>query len=290
MRILWLGRRHKDLNSPAMPHLRDALGKLAHVELSTINEKYNEENHDVVILGPICADLPYYKIKGWKIPKVMICSDPQSDLLSHKTYAKEYNVDLALLIYSNWINEYKKHLSCQVGWLPFCLSDVYSNTYKDITLSCAIANGPLYPIRLLMKKDKRLHRFIRVEFGIQDKRLEWTKYIEILNRSKILVFDNSTWDFTILKWLEGFSTNNLVMTPIPADGEKTHFKPYYNFIPITQTNYFEKICEYVENDKERVKIAGNGRKTFLKYHTSTIRAKQLYTKLKKLLNKQCDVK
>lgn len=286
MKVLWLGRNVKQMQGRSVPHLRSSLGQLVTLKVS---QKIEEKPlaYDVVVIGVKRADLPKYaELTKWAIPKVMICSDPYQDFKYHAYYAEKYKINLALLVCGSWIPFYRKRLSCTVDRLPWCLNDVCTNTKKDITLAYATsANRSVYPIRNLMNKDKRLSQFKTVKFGAgTGKRLKWTTYMEVLNRSKILAFGNSIWRYALQKYFEGFSTKNLVISPTPKDAEKLHFKPYENYVPITQENYFEVISEYVKNENERKKIAEDGRETFLKYHTSQIRAKQLFQKLKRLLN------
>jgi len=73
------------------------------------------------------------------------------------------------------------------------------------------------------------------------------------------------------------------MAPMPEEGKEMHFKPYENFVPITTDNYFEQIIKYLADDNERKRIVNNARETFIKYHTSSIRVKQLYKKLEELI-------
>lgn len=278
-RILWLGRTLPDLNTRAMPSLREALNKLTQVTLFTtkdIVEQPKESDYDLVIVGPIQRDLPKWSfLSKWKIPKVMICSDPQSDIAFHKFYSRRYGIDLALLVAGNWIPFYKRHLKCSLGWLPFCIDDIMLKSYKDVNLSYSVANTPFYPIRYLMKSDKRLYKFSRVAFGSADTRLNRSDYNELLNRSKVLAFDNSIWNLPVIKWLEGLSTLNLIMSPAPECAKELGFEPYKNFVPITEDDYFEKIEEYFKKSKERVRITNKGRKLFLERHTADIRAREL---------------
>lgn len=278
-RILWLGRNLPDLNTRAMPSLRAALSKSTRLTLYTTKDIVKlpkESSYDLVIIGPIRTDLSEWAfLSKWKIPKVMICSDPQSDIAYHKFYSRKYGVDLALLACGNWIPFYGKHLKCDLGWLPFCIDDIMVRTYKDVNLSYSVSDSPFYPIRFLMKRDKRLYKFSRVSFGAEGVRLKKEDYNELLNRSKILAFDNSVWNLPVIKWLEGFSTLNLVMSPTPEYAEMLGFKPYKNFVPITEDDYFEKIEEYSEKSRERVRITNRGRKLFLERHTPDIRVKEL---------------
>ena len=289
MKILWLGRKKEVCNMPTFPNLRESLEKITDFTFDSVTgfdvNHWKPKGFDVVIVGACVSEFEDWKgLETWNIPKAMICNDPQSDFHFHKYYAKKYNVNLMLLIIDYWVSFYRKRLSCQVEWLPYSLKDIFVNTQKDIDVMYGISNGPLYPIRMLMKDDKRLVKFSRVPFGIGDVRYEWSDYRKFLNRSKILIADNSAWNYVLLKWLEGFSAKSLVLSQIPPDGEKMNLKPYYNFVPISKDNYFDKISEYLNNEEERRRIAERGRETFLEYHTADIRAKQLLKIIEDVLN------
>jgi len=111
MKVLWLGKQREDFSGRGIPDLMDSLEEIVEMTLYTpsvkdnINEELNESNYDVIILGPSRSLLDAYEELGkWKIPKVMICSDPQSDAAHHIYWAKHYKVNLMLLLYGSWMD------------------------------------------------------------------------------------------------------------------------------------------------------------------------------------------
>lgn len=291
LKILWFGIQDDEYNARGIPDLKESLGKITSIYSYKPNGKidvkklFGKSDYDVIVLDPTRKILDHYiNLDKWEIPKIMICSDPQNDLPFHVYYSNFYKVNLILLLYNSWTPLYKKRVKCKVDSLPWSSSDLKWDFNKDINLVYSVADSPLYPIRMLMNSDTRMNSILQtIKCGKSEYRLDWHKYIEVLNRSKILAFDNSVWNFTVLKWLEGFSTECLIMAPMPEEAEEMHFEPYKNFVPITTEDYFEKIIKYLCDEEERIRIAENGRKTFIKYHTSDIRSKQLYDKLEKLI-------
>lgn len=73
------------------------------------------------------------------------------------------------------------------------------------------------------------------------------------------------------------------MASMPFDREDLHFEPGFDFVEINKENFLEKIRYYLRHENERRKIARRGCETVKKYHTVTIRAKQLVDYLKNII-------
>jgi len=56
-----------------------------------------------------------------------------------------------------------------------------------------------------------------------------------------------------------------------------------NFVEVDIDNYMEKVRYYLDNEKERRRIANNAYAMVRKYHSSDMRAKQLIGYLEELL-------
>jgi hypothetical protein len=292
MRVLWCDREKS--NAPSFMMMRRQLKSL--VELTVVYSKYkynmphtfSEKNYDAIIVGPFAADLNAWSgLEHYSIPKIMICSDPLSDVGHHVFYARKYKIDNLWFLYPSYIPFYQKYLSnVKYDSLPWWISDLKTNAVKKIDVTYTIGNSPFNPIRFLMTNDSRYSN--AVKFGIGPDRLEWVDYYNILKQSKLLVFDGSIYNYPILKFIEGMMMECCMLAPTPESSEILKLKEYENFVPINTENYHEKIQEYLHNEEMRQKIAANARKTYLENHTTEIRARQIVEKLEKIINGQIE--
>jgi spore maturation protein CgeB len=176
--------------------------------------------------------------------------------------------------------------------------------YKDIDITFLGAVNKYYPLREIIKKELPLFakknnykiinpcRILLVPKFLQRndilEKLPYyqygKKYVNTLNRSKILIFCSSIYKYPVLKYFEGMASGCLVMADEPGGSKELGFKDGYNFVKINKENWKEKVSYYLENEEERNKIGANARDTILKYHTHNIRAKEMYLHIKSYLN------
>lgn len=102
-----------------------------------------------------------------------------------------------------------------------------------------------------------------------------------INESKICVTGSSSYKYLVQKYYEVTACGTLLMADLPMDAEYQHFIPEYNFIEVSPSNILSKAKYYLENEEEANRIADNGRKTILQYHTHDIRGRDLMEILKK---------
>ena len=101
------------------------------------------------------------------------------------------------------------------------------------------------------------------------------KYVEVLGRSKIFIFDSSIYKYPLLKYFEGMACGTCVMADVPFRADKLHFIPNKNFIEVNLGNWKQKLEYYLRNNVERERITECGYQTVLKYHTCETRARKL---------------
>lgn len=247
-----------------------------------------EFDYDVVIIGYFTIDIEansWLNLRNLDIPKVMMCSDPHNNFPSHIFYAEQFDVDSMLLAYKPWIKQYARKTICNIGWLPWSFNDIYDpKTPKTVNAVFAPADTPLYPLRTLMYV-----RWMKEKFqahpigGFSEYTRSWDKYMRFLNKTRLFLFDNSFYNYSLKKWFEAFSMNMAVLSPQLDEQEDLHFIPDVNYVPVTKDNWYEKFKYYMEHKEEAEEIGKKARETYLKYHTSDIRALQLIEKLKELL-------
>jgi hypothetical protein len=297
MKIVWCDRTEGD--TPSTPSFKQMRVKLreklendimlvSNAERVNMKERFSSSDFDIIVIGPFASDLDCWDGLGeLKIPKVMFVSDPQSDIAYHVYYARKYKVNALLFLYPAWIPIYQKYLNCKMFEFPWWLNDCKQEVEKTIDVANQMANSPFHPVRWHVSEDKRLDKNItRVSFGLNEFRLGWKEYVELLNKTKLLVFDGSFWNLPILKYVEGMVMQCCMLAPSPEREDVLHLKPYENYVPVTVDNYYDKILEYLDDYEAAKKIAYDGRKTFLKYHTTEIRMNELLQKLGEVINGQ----
>ncbi|GAG60074.1 unnamed protein product, partial [marine sediment metagenome] len=100
-------------------------------------------------------------------------------------------------------------------------------------------------------------------------------YVRVLARSRAMLFGSSKWRYMVRKYFEGMACRTLVMADSPRSADLVHFKPGWNFVEIDRGNWREKLEYYLTHEEERLEIAQRGYETYLRYHTSAVRARDL---------------
>lgn len=102
-----------------------------------------------------------------------------------------------------------------------------------------------------------------------------SRYATVLALSKIFIFGTSIFKYPLLKFPEAMACKTCVMADTPYTAEELHLVPGYNYVAINENNWVARLKYYIKHDKEREEIAERGYETFLKYHTTDIRAQQV---------------
>lgn len=287
LRILFGDRENS--SSVPMASLKRELSKIA--EMTFIPplpiQLIHPNQYDVFVIGPFASDLSSWQgMEKINIPKIMICSDPQSDISHHVYYAEKYKIKNLFMIYPSWINVYRSR--CNVNYVPFpwWSDDYFVPTDKTIDVMYSIANSPFYPMRYEMQLNESImRRFGNVlPYGDPKTRLKFEDYITYMTKAKISAFDGSTSDICVLKYIEGMCLQTCIVAPISLDMPTLRLWDEENYVQATYKNVFRIIKELLK-DKDRIeRISRNGRETYLKYHTTQIRAEQFIEYVTHILN------
>jgi hypothetical protein len=107
------------------------------------------------------------------------------------------------------------------------------------------------------------------------------KYADYLSRAKCFLFGTSVFKYPLLKFFEGMASGACVFSDLPLQWQSFHFEPSKNMVNITIDNWKNRLKYFLDNKKERKKIALAGYKMTMKYHTNSTRARELISFLEK---------
>jgi len=102
-----------------------------------------------------------------------------------------------------------------------------------------------------------------------------SRYAETIAHSKTLLFGCSIYKYPLLKYLEGWACKTCVVADKPFTMKRMHMLPMNNFVDIDMKNWENKLTYYLNNDRQREKIAERGYKMVKQYHTTQVRTKEL---------------
>jgi len=312
MKILYLTKNDENRCASTSWYLKNQLAKIkkvvfygpGHPKFSffrrwevpkIIRRVYADCNPDVILIDH------YWRVSHrWKnldkieIPKAFIVSDPHYEPSRKMEYIRQNKIDLALFICKHSIRQFKDRINCSFGWLPWSVDTSVFREYGferkyDVT-SLGVVNR-FYPLRErileILPKTAGMTFFTKKRPGNwnlnPEKDLFRENYAKVLAQSKIFIFGTSIWNYPLAKFFEAMACNTLVMAPMPLNGEDLHFKPEFNFVEINEENFLEKIRYYLGHENERREIAKRGCETVKKYHTVTVRARQLVDYLNNII-------
>lgn len=312
MRILYLVKNDENRCASTSWYLKNQLAKMEKVVFSgpgypkfpffgrwdvpkTIRRVYASGNPDVIVIDHVWGVSRRWKnLAEIEIPKAFIVSDSHHEPSKKMEYIRQNKIDLALFVCKFSIKQFKDGINCSVGWLPWSVDTRVFRDYgfeRKYDVSSLGAVSPYYPLR--QRIQEVLPNTAGINFFTKKRPREWNlnpekhlfreNYAKVLAQSKISIFDTSILNYPVAKFVEAMACNTLVMAPMPFDGEDLHFEPGFNFVEINKENFLEKIRYYLRHENERREIARQGCETVKKYHTVTIRAKQLADYLKNII-------
>lgn len=291
MKIVWFGQE-KHL-APSLNHLRFSLSKITDLVAYGYGEAFipefnalkivKKENPDAIFIGS--NQYKFKNLKQVQIPKALKLGDPHANYERHCKWLKENNV-YPLSVFGDWIPKYEKCFGKgNVGWLPYTIDhEIYPNMGLKRIIDVFYASSPiegLHPIRYAMGKS--LPKIRRIKSFTPKEYLSDSEWIRTINKAKIFAFDSSRYKYAVPKFYEGFACGAAVMATRPADAERLHFVKDENYIEVTSDDWFSKLQYYLTHPKELEELTNKGYKTYLKYHTSDVRAKELLGILKGLV-------
>ena len=314
MKATWIGLSFPKCYDPAYVFLCDSLSlnvdNFSYINYLKCTTPINEDRDvDFIIMHRYGENKRLLKnFDKVKALKVLLVADPCIDLLSDIEFAERYKFDLLLAFYwgDGIAEEYKRRTKIPIEWLPLSTDVDLLKAERKRTYDCFLSgciNPYIYPLRTKIYyylKDSKLKCFlnpiINDESRLVSKGFPWKPYFKKMQQSKILPFGSPQlhyncyyWQYPISKYFNAMACETLVVANKPTDAKALHFIPNHNFVEVNESNFKEKITYYLENEKERKHIVRNARKTVEKYHSSSIRGKQLMKIIEKHLNNRKDI-
>jgi len=303
MKILWMTTDyHHHAPGGPMRHyyytLEDEITKITKVTLvgrteSSRDLKHLAEIHDADVVMIYDDMWRLENVDKVSVPVALWCSDPWRRILDHVEYINKNRISLVCLLHGAAAPEYRKRVSAKCVETFQSLSDKIFQPIGTKGVYDVFQTGDVdptaYPLRNAIYHTYRNNPRCWVRSGFKSiPRLD--DYVKRVAHSKIIatgnchlpVLDNNKLSFFQVKPLEAMATKTLAMMDRPTCADLLHFEDGVNYVEIGLTDFRKKIRYYLEHDEERRKIAEQGYETYLKYHTSAARAKQVYEELKNL--------
>lgn len=289
MKVVWLGQE-KHL-SPALNHLRFALARIVDLVAYGDGQDFipefdvlkivEKEKPEAIFIGS--NQYKFVNLDKVAIPKALKLSDPHANFERHCNWLKENKVH-ALPLFGHWVSRYAERLG-EATFLPWCIEHrIYRDYGLQRTIDISYTTSPckiLHPIRSAMTET--LPKIDDIKSFTSNKKLSREDYIRTIAQSKIFAFDCSKHRYGMPKFYEGMSCGCAVLADRPADWELLHFVPNKTFIEITKEDWLETLRYYLANPYERIKIAEEGHRIFMKYHNADVRAMELVKILEGLM-------
>lgn len=111
-------------------------------------------------------------------------------------------------------------------------------------------------------------------------------YAKQLNRSKIFFTSGGEFHYPVAKFFEALACKTLLLAKPNKDILELGFKNEVNFVSCDESDFYDKAMYYIENHKERERIANNGYKFIHKNHTNVVRAKQIVSYIENYLKQR----
>jgi len=276
--------------------------------LKVIEKFYPGDYPDLVLqTSPALAPAHFYNMDNFekaKCLRVMWLAEFHNDVGRTEVYEylKAGNIDLIIKNYDvDNITEWSKKLietNIPIEWCPFCIDpeifhDMNQPKIYDV-INLGQMNTQNYPIRLRI--DQILMNQEEIKYYKRDKTTKprfGLEYAKLINQSRILATDCSTFGFAVQKIFETMACNTLLMCNVPLSAKVLGLVPGENFVKFN--HYPKQISEvkdekimtpikyYLNHPEEAKKIAKKGYELVHSKHTHDIRMKELEVLLKKYI-------
>ncbi|GIN61743.1 hypothetical protein J27TS8_17360 [Robertmurraya siralis] len=232
------------------------------------------------------------------IPVGLIINDVYRYQEPRRLYIKKNNIRFIFSIIRKQFLEIYPEFANRLRWFPhFVETEIYRDYQlpKDIDLLLMGSTDDIYPLRQKIVKayehDRHFVYHPHPGYGDITTKEEkghfiGEKYARELNRAKIFFTSPSIYLYPVMKYFEALACKTLLLAPTFEELEALGFKPGIHFVAINEANFKEQATYYLNNDTERNKITMTGHEFVQQNHSLKIRAKQLVTEIKKIVETQ----
>ncbi|MDP4552070.1 glycosyltransferase [Alkalihalobacillus macyae] len=236
-------------------------------------------------------------LKSCKVPVGILMHDLHYKVSQRKRFIVKENIQHIFSIYRDpflrWYPEFEERMT----WFPFHVPKEIFKDYKLTKVYNWLMMGAMdekyYPLRDKMKDTMKTNEgFLHYQhpgYGIIDKGdggiLAGEAYAREINRAKMFLTCDSTLHLPLLKYFEVLACNTLLLAPGNQELGDLGFDDGETFVSVNEDNFKEKAYYYLNNEKERIRIAKNGFHKVRDQHSTEVRASQLIKYMKDIVNK-----
>lgn len=276
--------------------------------LKIIEKFYPGDYPDVVIQTSPCLGNGYfYDMDNYEKAnclRVMWLADFHNDVGREDVieYIKPENVDLIVKNYDvrNDTQWGKKLIESDVPieWLPFSIDpeifhDMSQPKIYDV-INLGARTNQNYPFRWIIDEILMNQEEIKYYKRYKDtKGVYGVNYAKLINQSRIMATDCSTYRFAVQKMFETMACNTLLICNTPRSAKELGFKPGVNYVhwghepkqasDVDDEMVMNTIKYYLDDPDESAKIALKGHELVHSKHTHEVRMKEFLNILEKYL-------
>ena len=222
---------------------------------------------------------------GWtNLPKGVYYIDLQTQTSERREFIKNNRIDLIFSPSKDFFFRTLPEFKDKFRWLPFSNNpDIFKDWHlkKDIDiLLMGRVKKEMHPFRTRVIerfKDYCGIVYHKHPFDIKNKSgrvYTGEEYAKEINRAKIFITSGTMYRYPVAKYFEVPACNTLLMAKGNKDLKELGFISGHNFVECTDDNFYDLAMYYLENDKERERIARNGYNLVHSRHTDRVRVKE----------------
>jgi len=276
--------------------------------LKVIEKFYLGDYPDVVLqTSPHLPSTHFYDMDNYEKAnclRVMWLADFHNDIGRKEVYEylKAGNVDLVIKNYdvrneSEWGRKLIE-TGVPIEWCPFSIDPEIFHDMSQPKIYDVINLGQLttqnYPFRWRVEQMLKSQEDIKYYKRSKKTQPVWgVDYAKLINQSRIMATDCSTYNFAVQKMFETMACNTLLICNTPRSAKELGFKPGLNYvhwghepkqsIDVDDEMVMNTISYYLDNPDEAAKIALRGHELVHSRHTHDVRMKEFLSILEKYI-------